>query len=391
MSPAANDVTPADSPELALLERLIRCRSVTPKDAGCQDILATELAALGFHCERMPFGAVSNLWARRGTEGPLLCLAGHTDVVPPGDESAWLSDPFEPVIRDGMLFGRGAADMKASLAAMVTALARFIARQPQHPGSIALLITSDEEGPADDGTKKVVETLLDRGEKIDWCVLGEPSSHETLGDTIRIGRRGSLSGILEVRGKQGHVAYPHLASNPIRSFAPVLSRLNGICWDDGNGHFPPTSFEVVEIEAGVGAPNVIPGNLRARFNFRYSTEWSKETLKEQVHRVFDEFEIDFDLTWRLSGEPFLTEPGKLTAATAQAIRESAGIDTEFSTGGGTSDGRFISPAGADVVELGPVSASIHQVNEHVAVADLPRLSRMYERILELMLLDDRCR
>lgn len=388
MSSAPANAAGSDSPELELLERLIRCRSVTPADAGCQEIMATELATLGFDCEHMPFGEVSNLWARRGTDGPLLCFAGHTDVVPPGDESRWDTDPFEPVIRDGMLYGRGAADMKASLAAMITALKRFIGRHPEHAGSIALLITSDEEGPADDGTKKVVEALSARGEKIDWCVLGEPSSHSTLGDTIRIGRRGSLSGILEVHGKQGHVAYPHLASNPIRSFAPVLSRLNDIHWDEGNAHFPPTSFEVVEIEAGVGAPNVIPGSLRARFNFRYSTQWSKETLKEEVHAVFDDFEIDFELTWRLSGEPFLTEPGKLTSATARAIEEIAGIDTEFSTGGGTSDGRFISPAGADVVELGPVSASIHQVNEHVAVADLPRLSKMYERILELMLLDE---
>jgi succinyl-diaminopimelate desuccinylase len=388
MSSATDDAAPACSPELALLEQLIRCPSVTPDDAGCQDILAAELEALGFHCEQMPFGPVSNLWARRGTDGPLLCLAGHTDVVPPGDESAWESDPFEPVIRDGMLYGRGAADMKASLAAMITALTRFIERNPEHPGSIALLITSDEEGPADDGTKKVVEALAARGETIDWCVLGEPSSHTTLGDTIRIGRRGSLSGILEVRGKQGHVAYPHLALNPIRSFAPVLSRLNEIRWDEGNGHFPPTSFEVVEIEAGVGAPNVIPGSLRARFNFRYSTQWSKDTLKEEVHTVFDDFEIDFELNWRLSGEPFLTEPGKLTSAAAQAVRETAGIETELSTGGGTSDGRFISPAGADVVELGPISTSIHQVNEHVAVDDLPRLSQMYERILELMLLDE---
>jgi succinyl-diaminopimelate desuccinylase len=377
-----------DSPELELLERLIRRPSVTPDDAGCQELMATELAALGFDCEHMPFGEVSNLWARRGTDGPLLCFAGHTDVVPPGDESGWDSDPFEPVIRDGLLYGRGAADMKASLAAMITALKRFIGQHPEHPGSIALLITSDEEGPADDGTKKVVEALAARGEKIDWCVLGEPSSHSTLGDTIRIGRRGSLSGILEVRGKQGHVAYPHLASNPIRTFAPVLSRLNDIRWDEGNAHFPPTSFEVVEIEAGVGAPNVIPGSLRARFNFRYSTQWSKETLKEEVHAVFGDFEIDFELNWRLSGEPFLTEPGKLTTAAARAIEEVAGIETELSTGGGTSDGRFISPAGADVVELGPVSTSIHQVNEHVAVADLPRLSKMYERILELMLLDE---
>jgi len=373
------------SAEVELLEELIRCPSVTPDDAGCQEILAAALEPLGFACETMRFGEVTNLWARRGREGPLLCFAGHTDVVPPGKGAQWDTDPFEPVIHDGMLYGRGAADMKGSLAAMITALTRFVTRCPDHAGSIAMLITSDEEGRAEFGTKKVVEDLLNRGERIDWCVLGEPSSQRKLGDTVRIGRRGSLYGNLTVRGRQGHVAYPLLASNPIRRFAPVLAHLNEVQWDGGNAHFPPTSFEVVEIESGAGAPNVIPGELRARFNFRYSTVWSEATLKEKVQSIFDNFDFEYDLDWHHSGEPFLTEPGRLTEAVARAVREINGREAEFSTGGGTSDGRFISPAGADVVELGPVNATIHQVNEHIAVADLPVLSRMYERIAELLL------
>lgn len=381
----SDETDKATGPEIELLERLIRCKSVTPADDGCQDILAERLTELGFTCESMPFGEVSNLWARRGSDEPLLCFAGHTDVVPPGDEAEWDSDPFEPVIRNGRLFGRGAADMKGGLAAMITAISRFIGENPDHKGSIALLITSDEEGPATDGTQKVIDALADRGEQIDWCVLGEPSSHKLLGDTVRIGRRGSLSGMLSVKGKQGHVAYPHLADNPIRSFAPVLSHLNTICWDEGNDYFPPTSFEVVEISSGIGAPNVIPGDLYARFNLRYSTEWCHGTLKEKLHAVFGEFEIDYELDWKLSGEPFLTEPGRLTEAVSHAVQETTGLTPEFSTGGGTSDGRFISPAGADVVELGPINASIHQVNEHIDIADLPRLSQMYQRIIEFLL------
>jgi len=373
-------------PELELLRRLVRCKSVTPHDAGCQDILAGALARLGFSTESMPFGDVTNLWARRGSEAPLLCFAGHTDVVPPGQAGAWDSDPFEAVLRDGRLFGRGVADMKGGLAAMLPAIERFINSNPGHLGSIAVLLTSDEEGPATDGTKKVVRELTARGESIDWCVLAEPSSHRQLGDTVRIGRRGSLSGILTVTGKQGHVAYPQLATNPIRRFAPVLAHLNDIRWDEGNRYFPPTSFEVVEIASGMGAPNVIPGQLAARFNLRYSTEWNHEKLREKVHAIFDTFDIDYDLDWHLSGEPFLTARGTLTAAVARAIAEVSGRSAEFSTGGGTSDGRFIAPAGADVVELGLVNATIHQVNEHIAVSDLPVLSRMYERIMELLLL-----
>ncbi len=370
---------------IELTTELVRLPSVTPDDRGCQELMASRLEPLGFTIEYLPFGDVLNLWARRGTEGPVLCFAGHTDVVPPGDLEAWDSDPFEPVVRDGCLFGRGTADMKASLAAMVVAIERFVAKHPDHTGSIALLITSDEEGPARDGTLRVMETLTARGEHIDWCVIGEPSSLEALGDTIRIGRRGSLSGMLTVNGIQGHVAYPQLADNPIRRFAPVLNALHDAEWDTGNDHFPPTSFQVVHLEAGVGAPNVTPADLYTRFNFRYSTEWTHESLKARVETLIGEHEIDYELKWHLSGEPFLTEPGLLTETVVDVIRDTVGVDTELSTGGGTSDGRFISPAGVDVVELGPVNASIHKVNEHVRLDDVPRLTTMYERIMERLL------
>lgn len=380
----------ASTPEVILLSRLIRCKSVTPDDAGCQKILASLLEPLGFNCEWMPFGDVTNLWARRGTDGPLLCFAGHTDVVPTGPLEDWASDPFEPIIRDGLLFGRGAADMKASLASMIQAVTRFIESHPDHHGSIALLITSDEEGPANNGTVKVMEYLQDRGEQIDWCIVGEPSSHKTLGDTIRIGRRGSLSGALKISGKQGHVAYPHLANNPIPGFVSAFAELNDITWDDGNEHFPPTSFETVEVHSGVGAANVIPGELTSRFNFRYSTEWNHQALKNKVHEILDRHEVAYELEWHLSGEPFLTKPGALTEAVDSAIFECSGSHPEFSTGGGTSDGRFIAPAGADVVELGPINASIHQVNEHVAISDLPVLTRMYEQILHNLLRRQEC-
>jgi len=368
-----------------LLETLIRCQSVTPVDAGCQDILAEQLETLGFSCESMPFGEVSNLWARRGQAAPLLCFAGHTDVVPPGPLENWRSDPFEPVIRDGTLYGRGAADMKGSIAAFMSALQRFLQRHPDHKGSIALLITSDEEGPARDGTLKVIETLAQRNESIDWCIVGEPSSQSHIGDVVRIGRRGSLSGLLVVNGVQGHVAYPHLADNPIRRFAPVLSELHETQWDSGNAHFPPTSFQVVDLASRSAAVNVIPGSLSARFNFRYSTEWTHTSLKERVHAVFDQHDIDYELSWHLSGEPFLTSPGRLTEAASKVVAEATGTVPDLSTGGGTSDGRFISPSGADVIELGPVNASIHKVDEHVSIADLGVLSLMYERIIEEML------
>ena len=372
-------------PAIDLLCNLIRRRSITPDDAGCQDIMRSRLEATGFACETLRFNDVTNLWARRGTSSPVLCFAGHTDVVPPGDESEWDSDPFEPVFRDGTLFARGAADMKGGLAAMVIAVEEFVRQHPDHDGSIAFLITSDEEGRARDGTLKVMETLSDRDEHIDWCVLGEPSSERRLGDIVRIGRRGSLSGILRGGGIQGHVAYPQLADNPIRRFAPVLAELHEITWDEGNEYFPPTSFQVVDVRAGIGAPNVTPGELTARFNFRYSTEWTHESLQEKVHAVFDAHDIDYELNWHLSGKPFLTQPGKLIDAVQRAVTEGTGAPPELSTGGGTSDGRFISPAGVDVVELGPVNASIHKINEHVLVDDVIALAAMYRRILELML------
>jgi succinyl-diaminopimelate desuccinylase len=364
----------------------VRRPSVTPDDAGCQDLLAERLTALGFECETLQFNDVTNLWARRGDGGPILCFAGHTDVVPPGDEARWSSDPFEPTFRNGMIYARGSADMKSGLAAMVVAVEAFLRDNPQHAGSIAFLITSDEEGRARDGTLKVMEALVERDEHIDWCVLGEPSSQHRLGDIVRIGRRGSLSGMLTVRGVQGHVAYPQLADNPIRRFAPVLADLHEIAWDEGNEYFPPTSFQVVDVRAGVGAPNVTPGELTARFNFRYSTEWTHESLKEKVHSVFDRHDIDYELNWHLSGEPFLTGPGKLIDTVHEVVTEQTGAEPELSTGGGTSDGRFISPAGVDVVELGPVNASIHKIDEHVSVDDVIALTAMYRRILEKMLL-----
>ena len=374
-------------PVLSLLFDLIRRRSVTPDDAGCQDLIAARLGRLGFDCETMVFGDVTNLWARRGTTSPVFCFAGHTDVVPPGDDGKWQSDPFEPDIRGEHVYGRGSADMKSGLSAMVVAVERFLEDHPDHAGSIAFLITSDEEGRARDGTLKVIQALTGRGETIDWCVIGEPSSHTELGDVVRIGRRGSLSGMLEVRGVQGHVAYPHLADNPIRRFAPVLAELHGIVWDDGNEFFPPTSFQVVNIQSGVGAPNVTPAQLSARFNFRYSTEWDHHGLKERVHAILDAHDIDYELRWHLSGEPFLTQPGRLIDAVSKAVEEHTGRVPELSTGGGTSDGRFISPAGADVVELGPLSASIHKVDEHVRLEDVGALASMYQRVLELLLAD----
>ena len=376
----------ATKPEIELLSELVRRASITPDDAGCQQILIERLTVLGFACETMVFGDTTNLWARRGSDSPVLCFAGHTDVVPPGDTAEWSTDPFEPTIKDGQMYGRGAADMKSGLASMIVAIEHFLQENENHKGSIALLITSDEEGRARDGTLKVMETLNRRDETIDWCVIGEPSSQESLGDLIRVGRRGSLSGMLTVSGIQGHVAYPHLADNPIRRFAPVLAELHDIEWDQGNEYFPPTSFQVVNIQSGIGAPNVTPSELSARFNFRYSTQWDHESLQKRVHEVFDAHDFDYELKWHLSGKPFLTQEGKLTNAVVQAVTEIVGGEPELSTGGGTSDGRFISPAGVDVVELGPVSASIHKIDEHVNIADVVRLTSMYQRTMELLLL-----
>ncbi len=364
---------------------LVRRASVTPRDEGCQDLLAARLRQAGFEVETLQFGDVTNLWARRGTGSPLFCFAGHTDVVPPGDAALWQSDPFAGEIRDGHLYGRGAADMKSSLAAMTDAATGFVAAHPQHAGSIAFLITSDEEGRAQDGTRRAMAELAARGEKIDWCLIGEPSCTRHLGDTVRIGRRGSLTGIITVNGVVGHVAYPQLARNPIQLFAPVITELYATPLDDGNEFFPPSSFQIVRIEAGEGAPNVIPGKLNARFNFRYSTVWTRQQLQDHVEAILARHGLDYDLHWHLAGEPFFTPVGQLTDAVSAAVHEVTGLTPELSTGGGTSDGRFIAPYGTQVVEFGAVNASIHKANEHVAVADIDRMRNVYRTILERLL------
>ena len=360
---------------------LISKKSVSPEDMGCQALLAERLEKMGFSIEKMPFGQVSNFWARRGTEAPLLCFAGHTDVVPAGDLKQWQSEPFQPEVREGRLFGRGAADMKGSIAAMVTACERFITDNPEYPGSIAFLITSDEESIAVDGTRRVIETLQARNESIDYCIVGEPSSNEVLGDIIRNGRRGSLNGTLTVHGTEGHVAYPDLASNPIHHFMPALAELCAVEWDQGNDYFPPTSFQISNIHAGEGTNNVVPGEMKALFNFRFSTEVTSELLQQQTEAIFNRHYSDYSIEWQLSGNPFITEEGILTEAVKQAIYKVTGVETELSTGGGTSDGRFIAPAGAQVVEIGPCNKTIHKANEEVLVDDLERLSQIYEAIL----------
>lgn len=373
------------SPTLKFTLDLIREPSVTPFDADCQTLMIRRLEAIGFRIERLRFGDVDNFWARRGSEVPVFCFAGHTDVVPTGPAEQWKTPPFEPRIEAGMLTGRGAADMKGSLAAMVVACERFVAEHPDHRGSIAYLITSDEEGVAVDGTVRVVETLEARQEKIDWCLVGEPSSTAQVGDVIKNGRRGSLGGILTVHGRQGHVAYPHLADNPIHRALPALAELAAETWDHGNEFFPATSFQISNIRAGTGANNVIPGDLEVVFNFRFSTELTETQLRERTETLLQRHGLRYTLNWKLSGQPFLTPRGDLVDAAVAAIKHVTGRETELSTSGGTSDGRFIAPTGAQVVELGPVNKTIHQINECVSANDLDTLTDIYEHLLKKLL------
>lgn len=376
---------PQDSPTINLTLELIKRPSVTPEDADCQQLMMTRLQAIGFQCQRLRFGDVDNFWAIRGEQGPILCFAGHTDVVPTGPLAQWQHPPFEPVIVDGVLYGRGAADMKGSLAAMVTACERFVAQHPMHKGRIAFLITSDEEGVAINGTVKVIEWLAQQQETISWCVVGEPSSTTTVGDVIKNGRRGSLGAVLTVKGKQGHVAYPHLAANPIHLAAAALAELVAQQWDEGNEFFPATSFQISNINGGTGASNVIPGEMQVIFNFRFSTELTEAVLRERTEAILDKYGFEYGIDWNLSGQPFLTAEGELIEATVQAIKQATGIDTELSTAGGTSDGRFIAPTGSQLVELGPVNATIHKVDESVTAEDLNVLSDIYQGIMNRLL------
>jgi succinyl-diaminopimelate desuccinylase len=389
-APAPRDggpaAAPAQHPAIPLLEALIARRSVTPDDAGCQDLVAERLAPLGFGLERLRFGNVHNLWARRGTTGPLLCFAGHTDVVPPGPLEAWHSDPFVPTLREGRLYGRGAADMKGSIAAFVTAVEERLAARPDAPGSIALLLTSDEEGIAVDGTVRVVEELRRRGEAIDYCIVGEPTSADRLGDTLKNGRRGSLSGTLTVRGVQGHVAYPHLARNPIHLAAPAIAELAGVEWDRGNEHFPPTTFQISNIRAGTGATNVVPGEVTLQFNWRFSTASTVESLKARLDEVLRRHGRDFRIAWEEPhNRPYLTAPGPLADALTDAVRAVTGVTPQLSTTGGTSDGRFIAAICPQVVELGPLNATIHKVDECIDLADVPRLAAIYGHAMRRLL------
>ena len=370
---------------LAVTKDLINRRSVTPEDAGCQDMMKDWLAELGFNNETMVFEDTTNLWSRRGNDGPVFCFAGHTDVVPSGPESAWKTPPFSATEKDGVLYGRGAADMKGSLAAMLTATRQFVNDYPDHHGSIAFLITSDEEGPFINGTTRVIDTLEARNEKIKWCIVGEPSSTDTVGDVVKNGRRGSLTGDLIVKGIQGHVAYPHLAKNPVHDASPALAELANAHWDNGNDFFPPTSFQISNIHAGTGAVNVIPGELHVCFNFRFSTEVTDRELIKRVEAILARHNLDYEIKWTFNGQPFLTDKGDLVEAAQKAISSEMDFDTELSTAGGTSDGRFIAPTGAQVVELGPVNASIHKIDEHVRIQDLYHLERIYYRIMEHLL------
>jgi len=370
---------------LELAQELIRRRSITPDDAGCQEYLSLRLSAAGFNCESIQCGAVTNLWARRGDARPLLCFAGHTDVVPTGPLAEWLSDPFTPTIRDGRLYGRGAADMKSSIAAFVVAVEAFARERPKHAGSIALLLTSDEEGPSIDGTVKVVERLKQRGEALDYCIVGEPSSADALGDTVRVGRRGSLSARLTVRGVQGHVAYPEQVRNPIHVLAPALAEIAAMQWDQGNEFFPSTSFQVSNLNAGTGAENVVPGSALLLCNFRFSTASTEHSLKERFEAVLRRHGLEYSVTWTLGGKPFLSRSGKLTEAVTKSVQASTGRTPRMSTGGGTSDGRFIIDICPEIVELGPINASIHKINEHVELAALEKLPRIYLDILRALL------
>ncbi len=368
-----------------LAQELIRRRSLTPDDAGCQALLAARLARAGFRCMALPFGEVENLWATHGGAGPVLVFLGHTDVVPSGPEAAWRSAPFEPTQRDGKLYGRGAADMKGSVAAMCVALEDFIRRHPDHAGTVALLLTSDEEGVAEHGVRRVAEHFRETGQRIDWCVVGEPSSRERLGDLLRIGRRGSLTGRLSVRGVQGHVAYPEKACNPIHQTAPALAELSVMRWDAGNVAFPPTTFQISNLNAGTGADNVIPDTLEAVFNFRYGSASTPQELRARLESVLRRHGLDYQIDWRQSGTPFLTADGPLRRAVCAVLLEQLGIKPELSTGGGTSDGRFIAPLGAEVVELGPLNASIHKVDEHIALDELERLPALFAAIAARLL------
>lgn len=370
---------------LRLAHELIARRSVTPDDGGCMPLIAARLERIGFACEYINRNGVTNLWARRGNAAPLLCLAGHTDVVPTGPLDQWHSDPFVPTLRDGLLYGRGAADMKGSLAAFVTAVEDFIAACPEHSGSIALLLTSDEEGDATDGTVAVTEALRARGEAMDYCIVGEPTAVARLGDTVKNGRRGSLSGRLTVKGVQGHIAYPHLARNPIHLAAPALAELAATVWDEGNEFFPPTTWQISNIHGGTGATNVIPGHVEVLFNFRFATASTPDGLQARVHAILDRHGLDYELKWTLGARPFLTGRGALVDSALAAIREETGLDAELSTTGGTSDGRFIAEICPQVVEIGPVNATIHKIDECVEAAALPRLSAIYRRILEKLL------
>jgi succinyl-diaminopimelate desuccinylase len=370
---------------LELASELIARRSVTPEDGGCQEVIAKRLAAAGFGCEPMKFGAVTNLWARRGTAKPLVCFAGHTDVVPTGPLTEWHSDPFVPTIRDGKLYGRGAADMKSSIAAFVVAIETFVKERPGHSGSIALLLTSDEEGPAIDGTVRVVEKLKSRNELIDYCIVGEPTSVDMLGDMLKNGRRGSLSAKLVVRGIQGHVAYPHLVKNPVHLLAPALAELAKTQWDKGNESFPPTSFQVSNIHAGTGAANVVPGSVEVEFNFRFSTESTDASLRERVQAILKKHGLEYSIEWTFGAKPFLSKRGKLAQTVMEAGKKHTGRSAELSTTGGTSDARFIIEVCPEVVELGPVNASIHKLNEHIALAELETLPRIYLDTLRALL------